>query len=147
MSQTGNNQEIVGASPQARKIKWIVTALLLAVAVAVVMSLPHGYSDDLSRIGKGKMAMVLVRDKNATQSFDLMNALDSVRNRYAEKVEFLLTDFDTPQGRAFIEANQAARATLVVFDADGNRLKVLRAPQTAASLQQEIVAASSGGNP
>ena len=146
VSQTGKNIEIAAASPHARKIKWIVTALLVAVAVAVVMSLPHGYSDDLSHIGKGKAAIVLVRDKNLTQSFDLMNVLDSVRDQYAGKVEFLLTDFDTTQGRTFIEANKAARATLVLFDANGNLVKVLSAPQTAESLQQEIGAVL-GKNP
>lgn len=145
VNQAGNIG-IAAASPHARKIKWAVIAFFLAVAAIVVMNLPRGFSDDLSRIGKGKAAIVLVRDKNLTQSFDLMNVLDSVRDQYAGKVEFLLTDFDTSQGRAFIEANKAARATLVLFDANGNLVKVLSAPQTAESVQQEIAAAF-GGTP
>jgi hypothetical protein len=120
------------------KIKWIVIGLLLLLVAIVVMNLPHGYSDDLSRIGKGKVAVVLVRDKNAVQSFDLINVLDGIRDKYAGRVEFLLTDFDTPEGRAFITANNAARVTLVLFDANGQAVKVLYAPQTAESMQQEI---------
>jgi hypothetical protein len=147
VNQAKNDPGIAAASPHARKIKWIVTVLLLAIIVAVVMSLPRGFSDDLSRIGKGKVAVVLVRDKNAVQSFDLMNLLNNVRDQYAGKVEFLLTDFDTAQGQAFMRTNKAARATLVLFDANGNPVKVLAAPQTAASLQQEISAASAEGNP
>jgi hypothetical protein len=147
VSQTERNTGIAAASPHARKIKWIVTALLLVAAVLIVMSLPRGYSDDLSRAGKGKVAVVLVRDKDAVQSFDLMTVMDSVRDQNAGKVEFLLTDFDTAQGRAFMQANSAARATLVLLDANGKLVKVLSAPQSAASLQQEIAAASSGGNP
>jgi len=146
MSQADKESEVTTPSKRARKIKWIVGGLFLLFAAAAAMNLPRGYSDDLSRIGKGKAAVVLIRDKNTVQSFDLMNVMDSVRDQYAGKVEFLLTDFNTPQGRAFIETNKAARATLVLLDADGNLITVLSAPQSAASLQQEI-AASFGVNP
>jgi hypothetical protein len=128
------------APARAGKIKWIVIGLLLLLVAIVVMNLPRGYSDDLSRIGKGKVAVVLVRDKNAVQSFDLMNVLNGIRDKYAGQIEFLLTDFDTPEGRAFITANNAARATLVLFDANGKLVKVLYAPQTAENIQQEIAA-------
>lgn len=131
-------EQHTGTPARARKIKWIVIGLLLLLVAAVVMNLPRGYSDDLTRIGKGQAAVVLVRDKNAVQSFDLMGVLENIRDKYAGRVEFLLTDFDTPEGRAFIAANHAARVTLVLFDANGNLVKVLPAPQTAENLQQEI---------
>jgi len=83
-------------------------------------------------------AVVLVRDKNAVESMNLMNLLDSIRGPYAGRVEFLLVDYDTPQGRAFIAANHAAPITLVLFDAGGRQVKILAAPQTAANLQKEI---------
>jgi len=123
---------------RASKVKWIVMGLLLVLAAIVVMNLPRGYSDDLSHIGKGKPAVVLVRDKSAVQSFELMNLLNGIRGQYAGQVEFLLTDFDTPEGRAFMKANNAARASLVLFDAAGNPVNILFAPQTAGTLQQQI---------
>jgi hypothetical protein len=138
MNQTEQNVEVAAASPRAWKIKWVVAVFFVLLAVVAVMNLPRGYSDDLSRIGKGQAAVVLVRDKNAVQSFDLMNVLEGIRDKYAGQVEFLLTDFDTPEGRAFITANNAARVTLVLFDANGKPVKVLYAPQTAESVQQEI---------
>lgn len=146
MSQADNKTEVADTPKRTRVIKWAVGGLFLLFAAAAAMNLPRGYSDDLSRIGKGTAAVVLIRDKNAVQSFDLLNALDGVRGQYSGKVEFLLTDFNTEQGKAFIEANNAAKATLVLLDADGNFVKILRAPQTAASLAQEI-AASFGVNP
>ena len=146
MSQTEKEAEATTPSKRGGKIKWIVGGLFLLFAAAAAMNLPRGYSDDLSRIGLGTPAVVLIRDKNAVQSFDLMSAMDGVRGQYNGKVEFLLIDFNTPDGRAFIEANKAARATLVLLDADGNRVKVLGAPQTAGSIQQEI-ADSFGINP
>lgn len=124
----------------ARKVRWIVAGLFVVLVAFIVMNLPRGYSDDLSPIGTGKAAVVLVRDKNAVQSFDLMNVLDSVRDQFGGKVLFLLTDFDTPQGREFMAANHTGRATLVLLDTRGSPVKVLSAPQTAGNLTQEITA-------
>jgi len=115
-----------------------VIVLLLLLVATVVMNLPRGFSGDLSRIGKGKAAVVLVRDKNAVESFGLMEALNGIRDQYSGKVEFLLTDFNTPEGRAFITAYGATRVTVVVIDANGNKVSVLYPPQTAESLQQAL---------
>lgn len=127
-------------SPARSKTKWIVIGLLLLLVAVVIMNLPRGFSDDLSRIGKGKATAVLVRDKNAVQSFDLMEVMNGIRDQYAGQVEFLLTDSDTPEGRAFITANGAARVTLVLLDAEGRLIKILYPPQTAESLRQELAA-------
>ena len=134
----GELEAKTGVSGNTRKIRWIVTALLILLAATVAMNLPRGYSDDLSQIGKGRAALVLVRDKDAVESMQLMNVLNSVRSRYAGKVVFLLTDYDTPEGRAFMAAHNAARITLVLFDPSGKEVKVLAAPQTPASLINEI---------
>lgn len=141
MSEAGSNPEVVALSNSSGKVKWIVGGMLLLFAAVIAMNLPRGYSDDLSRIGKGKVAVVLVRDKNAVQSFDLMEVMDAVRGKYDGQVEFLLTDSDTPEGRAFIADKGAARVTLVVLDGNGKTLDVLSPPQTAAGVQQAITVA------
>ena len=133
-----SEQNTAAASPHARKIKWAVAAFFIVLAVVTVMKLPRGYSDDLSRIGKGKVAIVLIRDKNAVQALDLMEVMNDIRGQYDQQVEFLLTDFDTAEGRAFMAANSAVRVTLVLFDANGKLVNVIYPPQNAASLQQEI---------
>jgi hypothetical protein len=128
----------VQSSGSGRKIKWVVFALLILAVATVAMNLPRGFSDDLSRIGKGKPTVVFVRDKNAVESMGLINLLGDIRSQYAGRVEFLLTDYDTPEGRAFIATSHAAPITLVLFDAGGKQVKILTAPQTAASLEQAI---------
>lgn len=138
MNQTEKNVEAAVVNPRARIIKWVVVAFFVLLAAVAVMNLPRGYSDDLSRIGKGKAAVVLVRDKNAVQSFDLIEVMNGLRDQYAGQVEFLLTDFNTPEGRAFIAANSAARVTLVVLDANGKMANVLYPPQTTESVEQAI---------
>ena len=119
MSETDQITEVATVSKKSRKTKWIVAGILLLFAAAAAMNLPRGFSDDLSRIGKGKAAVVLVRDKNAVESFNLIEVMNSVRDQYSGRVEFLVTDFNTPEGRAFIAANKAERVTVTVIDANG----------------------------
>ena len=138
MSEAEKDNKVTAEAKGSSKIKWIVGGILLLFATTVAMNLPRGYSDDLSRIGKGKVALVLVRDKFAVQSFDLQEVMNGIRDQYSGQVEFLLTDSDTPEGRAFITANNAARVTLVVLDANGKMVNVLHPPQTAESVQQAI---------
>jgi hypothetical protein len=126
------------SSGSGRVIKWAVFAVLVLAVVIVAMNLPRGFSDDLTRIGKGKPAVVFVRDKDAVESMGMINLLGDVRGQYAGRVEFLLTDYDTPEGRAFIATSHAAPITVVLFDAGGKQLKILAAPLTAASLEKEI---------
>ena len=138
MTEAGQTTGATSAAKSARKARWIVGGILLMFAAAVAMNLPRGYSDDLSRVGKGKATVVLVRDKNAVQSFDLIEVMNALRDQYAGQVEFLVTDFNTPEGRAFIAANKAERVTLTVLDANGKVASVLYPPQTSESVQQAI---------
>lgn len=144
MSVSLYRSSAMAAARRKAKGKWIAAAVLLLSAALIVLNLPHGYSDDLSRIGNGKPALVLVRDKSAVQSFDLLEVMDSVRERNAGQVEFLLTDFDSSEGSALIATRGAARGTLDVFDAQGKLQEVLSSPQTAASVQQAIDRAAGG---
>jgi hypothetical protein len=67
-----------------------------------------------------------------------MEVMNGIRDHYAGRVEFLVTDTNTPEGNAFIAAKGAARVTLVVLDTNGKTVKVLYPPQTAESVQQAI---------
>ena len=138
MSQTGQHTEAATTPTHSLKIKWAVGGILLLLVALMVKKLPRGYSDDLSRIGKGQAAVVLIHNKNSVSSLNLMHVLDDIRGKYAGRVEFLMADANTPQGNEFIINNQAAPATLVLFNASGNRVKILPAPQTVEGLRQEI---------
>jgi len=138
MTQTNQDADAAAKPKHAGKFKWLAIVFFVVLAGVAVMNLPRGFSDDLSLVGKGKAAIVLVRDKNAVQSFDLLEVMNGLRDKYSGQVEFLLTDFNTPPGRAFMAANEATRVTLVLFDAGGKKVKILYPPQTAESLQNEI---------
>jgi thioredoxin-like negative regulator of GroEL len=134
-----NEEDQISAAYKSSKTKWVVLAsVILFLVLAFKFLLPSGYSDDLSRIGKGQPALVLVRDNQTVQSHELIDVMDGLRKRYVGKVEFLLTDHNTPTGETFMAENQATRATLVLMDAQGKKVKSLQAPQTEESLAQEL---------
>lgn len=136
MSNVEQNSQAVPAKPG--KTKWVVLGLILVMAVIAVQILPRGYSDDLTRVGKGQPTIVLIREKNAVQSFDLLSVMDSLRDQYAGKVEFLLTDYGTGETSMFMEAHKAPKVTLVMLDRSGKLVKILHPPQTVESVNQEI---------
>jgi hypothetical protein len=138
MNQTEQDAGAAAKPNRARKFKWLAAVFFVVLAAVAIMNLPRGFSDDLSLIGKGKPAIVFIRDKNAVQTFGLLEVMNGIRDQYAGQVEFLLTDFDTKQGRAFMAANEAPRVSMVLLDADGKKVKVIFPPLTAESLQQEI---------
>ncbi|MBI3479415.1 MAG: hypothetical protein HY016_03525 [Nitrosomonadales bacterium] len=141
MTQADNDTQTATPAKRPGKIKWVVGGILLLIAAAAAMNLPRGYSDDLSRIGKGKAAVVLVHNKNSPESIGLMQVLDEVRGGYGGKIEFLLTEPNTPEGSAFMKANNAPQVSLALFNAHGDLIKILGFPQTAGNMQQEITSA------
>ncbi len=137
MSQSEEQQDTAG-SKRGLWIKLAVIALVLLFVGIAVMSLPKGFSDDLSVLGNGKPAVVLIRDKNAVESINTEEVMGKLRGQYSGKVDFLLTDSNTPQGKAFMAASGSDRTDLVLVDAKGQPLKVLRAPQSPGNVQHEI---------
>lgn len=125
---------------RARIVKWVVAAFLVLVAVLVVKILPHGYSDDLSLTGKGRPSLVLIRDNNAVQTYELIDVMNDIRDQYEANIDFILTDFNTAAGRRFMDTTGAPRATLVLLDGQGKLVKNIFHPQTPATLKQELAA-------
>lgn len=131
-----------GSAKKSRSliVKLVTAAFLLLTAVLVVKILPHGYSDDLSLTGKGRPSLVLIRDKNAVQTYELIDVMNDIRSQYEGSVDFILTDFNTAEGRRFMDTTGAPRATLVLLDGQGQLVKVIYHPQTPATLTQELAA-------
>jgi hypothetical protein len=103
----------------------LTLGVIVAVLVIAFLMLPKGFSDDITRIGQGSNVVVLMHNKEAVQSLDLMALLDSVRADYAGRIEFLAVDIDTDAGKSFMEREQIGGSTLLLFDPDGTRRGVL----------------------
>ena len=115
--------------------------LMLGVAIAAAgmfmwRQLPKGsYPTDLSRIGQGQAALVLAIDGSFSGGASVMALLDGVRHEFADSVQFLVATLASPAGQAFAARHQASDGMVLLFDARGERLAVLHAPQTEDELR------------
>lgn len=98
--------------------------VVIAVVVFMLSRLPAVYDTNLSRIGTGLPAAVLVHDHNTVDSIVLMQDLDRVRGDYEPALALLLADFHHPDGRAFAQRHDLPRASLTLFDARGELVAI-----------------------
>jgi hypothetical protein len=115
-----------------------VIVMLLALAASL---LPRGFSDDVTRIGHGANAAVLVHNKEAVLSQELMTLLNRVRSDYEPGTLFLAVDIATPQGREFAQAQGVGDGVVLLFGPDGSRRGAISAARDEASLRAALDAA------
>jgi hypothetical protein len=124
-------------SPWRRRL--IVTAAIVAAGSFLWSQLPKGsYPTDLSRIGQGQVALVLAIDSNYSGGASVMELLNDVRHEFADSVQFLVASLALPNGQAFADRHQASDGMVLLFDAKGQRMAVLYAPQTHDELRKAL---------
>lgn len=117
----------------------LITFIFILVVIVVAVSLlPRGFSQDTSLVGTGVNVVVLVHDNNVIQSADTMVAMNEVRDEYDERVEFVVADIMTPDGRTFADRYNLQPTALVFFAGNGERLQTAYNEQTGASLRQSL---------
>lgn len=125
------------ASPWRRRL--VVAGFVVAACGFIWSQLPKGsYPTDLSRIGQGQAALVLAMDSNYLAGASVMHLLSGVRDDFADSVQFLVASLALPDGQAFARQHQAGDGTVLLFDAKGQRVAVLHAPQTEDELRQAL---------
>jgi len=125
------------SSPWRRRL--IVTGIIVGSGSIIWSRLPKGsYPTDLSRIGQGQAVLVLAMDSNYLAGASVMNLLNDLRHDFADSVQFLVASLALPDGQAFANQHQAGDGTVVLFDANGQRVAVLHAPQTQDELRQAL---------
>jgi hypothetical protein len=127
-----------------RWAKTLITLAIFVVAGAVMFSqLPRGaFVTDLSRIGQGTPALVVARDINYLAGHEVMEILNSIREEYEGRVEFLAAHLGRPDGQAFANRYNMRDGTVVLFAADGSMLANLRVPQTADDVRRALADAN-----
>jgi len=109
-----------------------------AFLVLAIMLLPKGFSDDLSKLGQGTAAVVLIHDKGSVRSLDLMTLLNKVRSDYSGKVDFFVVDVATREGRMFRQQQNDDSIVLVLFSANGAKLAAHSYGMDEAALRSEL---------
>jgi hypothetical protein len=68
----------------------------------------------------------------------VMHLLHDVRDEFGHSVQFLVASLSRPDGRDFAARHGAIDGTVVLFDARGQRVALLRSPQSADELRRAV---------
>jgi len=119
-----------------------ITGLSLAVLAAVGYFLTIGsgrpIGTDLSVIGKGKPALVLAYENYSPGGGNALNSLRKIRSDYDARMDFVVADLGTPQGRAFADRYQLLDSQAVFFRQDGQPLRVTGIPNNEQQLREHL---------
>ncbi len=139
MDQVTNNAPLQPARLNLRPwLKFFILLVVIGSVATLISLLPRGYSQDISLIGKGENAVVLVHDHNKLASLETMNALNTLRGEYEGHVKFLVADIFTRKGKGFAEKYDTPFTALVFFAPNGERLKTLYGQQDAATIRETL---------
>lgn len=112
-------------------------ALLAAVFVATgLLKAPMGA--DLSVVGNGRPALVLAYENYSPAGGDALNRLKEVRADYEDRLQFVVADLGTPQGRAFAGRFNLTDGVAVFMAGNGEALGALAIPANEDALRREL---------
>jgi hypothetical protein len=101
----------------------VVVALVLGLGFLAIQVTPKPMSSDLSLVNEDKPAVVLAYENFSPTGGEALARLKQIRPDYQARINFVVADIGTPDGRAF-----AARYRLV----DGQAVILTRAKQAIA---------------
>ncbi len=140
MNETASSSRLASSGWRRRLI---IAGFVVGAGSFIWSRLPKGsYPTDLSRIGQGQATLVLAMDSNYLAGASVMHLLHDLRREFADSVQFLVASLALPDGQAFARQHQVGDGTVVLFDARGQRVAVLHAPQTRDELRQALQQAS-----
>lgn len=91
---------------------------------------------DLSTIGNGIPAIVQIHDPSCPTCTALQReAREAVCSLDDEKVQFLVANLNTEEGRRLATRHRVGKITLLLFDGEGNMRNVLAGPNSAENLK------------
>ncbi len=101
---------------------WYTALLLTAGVVFIIIELPQGYSSDLSIIGQGKDAIVIVHDSKSFPSVEFLSRMNVIRDKHKQQAVFSVADIKDKAGAEFAQKHSAKPLSLLLFTADGTPL-------------------------
>lgn len=122
---------------------WIRTLIIVASTVVIGavlwMMLPKGsFSNDLSRVGQGLPALVMLREVHVMGGDLVMEQMLHIHPEFQDSVEFLVVHTGHPDGQAFASDHNISDGSLVLFAANGEVLGRSGRPGSADALRQFI---------
>ncbi len=122
---------------------WIRPLVILASTVLIGavlwLLLPKGsFSNDLTRVGQGQPALVMLREVHVMGGDRVMEQMLLIQAEFQDSVEFLVVHTGHPDGEAFAAEHNISDGSLVLFDAEGQVLGRSARPESADALRQFI---------
>ena len=111
---------------------------LIVLGYLLMMGIGKPISTDLSVIGQGKPVLVLAYENYSPAGGDALNRLREGRSDYDSRLDFVVVDLGTPQGRAFANRYQLADGQAVFLKRDGQPLEVTNIPADERELRSRL---------
>lgn len=125
----------------ANSRRWMritVVAAVIALFAALVLTMPRGFQTDLTLVGDGRPALVLVYDNSLVISDEQMAALDRVRSELEPRMHLLAADVNHPDGLAFMDEHRGQPGMLLLFGPDGQLVERIHPPVPANRIRDRV---------
>jgi hypothetical protein len=117
----------------------LLAAVVVAAGVLVFRHLPTaGYDSDVTRVGQGRPAVVLVFENFSPPSVEAMELFDQVRRDYADRLDFFVADTGSPRGQEFIARHDAHFGQVLTFRSDGTRVRMANLDGDPQALRERL---------
>ncbi len=117
-----------------------IVLISIALVATALLLFPPTYKTNLSAIGQGKPAIVIVYDANDGNSFKLVENFNAIREKYEPRIEFFMADPNVPEGKKFEITYSANTSTALFFAAEGGKpVLVINSPLSPNELDKAIV--------
>ena len=114
-------------------------ASTVLIGAVLWLLLPKGsFSNDLTRVGQGQPALVMLREVHVMGGDRVMEQMLLIQAEFQDSVEFLVVHTGDPDGEAFAAEHNISDGSLVLFDAEGQVLGRSARPESADALRQFI---------
>ena len=111
---------------------------LVALGYLLTMGIGKPIGTDLSVIGQGKPVLVLAYENFSPNGGEALNRLRQVRSDYDSRLDFVVADLGTPQGRAFASRYQLINGQAVFLKPDGQPLRITSIPADERELRSRL---------
>lgn len=117
----------------------VTIACLTAVAAVLWQLLPKGsFSSDLTQVGQGKPALVMLREIHVMGGEQVVEHMLAIHAEFADDMVFLVVHTGHPDGQQFAQQHNIGDGSLVLFDAAGTVVQRMGRPTGSAELRQFI---------
>lgn len=111
---------------------------LIGLGYIVTLVVVKPMSTDLSVVGQGRPALVLAYENFSPSGGEALDRLRQVRSDYESRLDFLVADLGTPEGRAFANRFQLLDGQAVFLKQDGQPLRVTNISADERELRNQL---------